>query len=142
MSHENSILVTHENCEGSISSTRRTRSLRRPSRMLARNWKHQWLLLCPEKLLRAMRIVGVVHPIRSNQNLRVFWKLVNPKDCVWENHCRLIMKTILQKKETIHYSIKIWCTNLLLCFKPCKFPQQRQQWTRNGKNWRKFRHGT
>ena len=51
--------------------------------MLARNWKHQWLLLCPEKLLRAMRIVGVVHPIRSNQNLRVFWKLVNPKDCVW-----------------------------------------------------------
>ena len=32
-----------KNCEGSISSTRRTRNLRRPSRMLARNWKHQVL---------------------------------------------------------------------------------------------------
>ena len=26
--------------------------------------------------------------------------------------------------------------------KPRKFPQQRQQWTRNGKNWRKIRRGT
>ena len=43
---KNSILITHENCEGSISSTLRTRNLRRPSRMLVRNWKHQWLPLC------------------------------------------------------------------------------------------------
>ena len=50
-----SILITHENCEGSISSTLRTRNLRRPSRMLARNWKHQWLLLCPAKLWRTTR---------------------------------------------------------------------------------------
>ena len=47
---KSSILITHENCEGSISSTRRTRNLRRPSRMLARIWKHQWLLLCCVKL--------------------------------------------------------------------------------------------
>ena len=53
----------------------------------------------------------VKNPIKSNQNLRVFWKLVNPQDCVWENHYRLIMKTILQEKETIHCSITIWCTN-------------------------------
>ena len=32
---KSSILKTHENCEGSISSTLRTRNLRRPSRMLA-----------------------------------------------------------------------------------------------------------
>ena len=63
------ILITHENCEGSISSTRRTRNLSRPSRMLARNWKHQWLLLCPAKLLSAIRIVGVVHPIKSKTKL-------------------------------------------------------------------------
>ena len=100
---KSSILITHENYEGSISSTLRTRSLRRPSRMLARNWKHLWLLLCPAKLLRAIRIVGVVHPIKSKQNLRVFWKPVNLQDCVWENHCRLIMKTILQGKETKHW---------------------------------------
>ena len=66
--------------------------------MLVRNWKHQWLLLCPAKLSRAIRIVGVVYPIKSKQNLRVFWKQVNLQDCGWENHCRLIMKTILQEK--------------------------------------------
>ena len=86
--------------------------------MLARNWKHQWLLLCPAKLFRTIRIMGVVHPIESKQNLRVFWKLVNLQDCVWENHCRLIMKTILQEKETIHYNIIIWFTILFLCPKP------------------------
>ena len=72
----------------------------------------------PCKIITTIRIVGVVHPIKSNQNLRVFWKPVNPQDCVWENHCRLIMKTILQEKETIHYSIIIWFTNLFLCLKP------------------------
>ena len=38
---KSSISITHENCEGSISSILRTRNLRRPSRMLPRNWKHQ-----------------------------------------------------------------------------------------------------
>ena len=33
-------------------------------------------------------------------------------------------------------------TNLFLCLKLWKFLQQKQQWTRNGKNWRKFRRGT
>ena len=81
------------------------RNLRIPSSMLARNWKHQWLPLCLARLVRTIRIVGMVHPVKSNQNLRVFWKLVNLQDCVWENHCQLIMKTILQEKETIHCSI-------------------------------------
>ena len=60
----------------------------------------------------------VANPMRSNQNLRVFWKPVNPQDCVWENHYRIIMRTILQEKETIHYSSIIWYTNLFLCLKP------------------------
>ena len=67
--------------------------------MFARNWKHRWLPLCLAKFLRTMRIVGVAHPIKSNQNLRVFWKLVRIQDCVWEYHCRLIMKTILEEKR-------------------------------------------
>ena len=71
----------------------------------------------PCKLFRA-KIVGVVHPTKSKQNLRVFWKLMNLRDCVWENHCRFIMKTILQEKEIIHHSIIIWFTNLFLCLKP------------------------
>ena len=47
------------------------------------------------------------NPIKSNQNLRVFWKLVNLQDYVWENQYRIIMKTILQEKETIHCSFAI-----------------------------------
>ena len=31
---------------------------------------------------------------------------------------------------------------IFLCLKQWKFPQQKQRWTRNGKNWRKFRRGT
>ena len=78
-----------------------------------------------QKLLNAIRNVGVVHPIKS-KNLRVFWKPVNLQDCVWENQCRLTMKTILQEKETIHHSIINWFTNLFLCLTPRKFPQQKQ----------------
>ena len=52
------------------------------------------------------------------KNLRVFWKPVNLQDCVWENLYRIIMKTILHEKETIHCSITIWFTNLFLCSKP------------------------
>ena len=37
-------------------------------------------------------------PMRSNQNLHVSWKPVNPQDCVWKNLYRIIMRTILQEK--------------------------------------------
>ena len=89
--------------------------------MLARNWKHQWLPLCPANFFRTARIAGVVHPMKSNKNLRVFWKPVNQQDCAWENLYRIIMKTILQEKEIIHCSITIWYINLFLCLKPCTF---------------------
>ena len=78
----------------------------------------------------------------SNQNLRASWKPVNPQDCVWKTLFGIIMRTILQERETIHCSITIWFTNLFLCFKRWKFPRPRQLWTRSGKNWRKFRRGT
>ena len=52
-----------------------------------------------------------------NQNLRVFWKLVNLHDSVWEKHYQIIMKTMLQEKETIHYKFTIWVRNLFLCLK-------------------------
>ena len=44
MKNLNSIM--HENYKEFISLTLRTRNSKRPSRMLARNWKHQWLPLC------------------------------------------------------------------------------------------------
>ena len=30
------------------------------------------------------KIAGVVHPTKFRRNLRVFWKLMNPQECVWE----------------------------------------------------------
>ena len=44
---------------------------------------------------------GASNKIKT-QNLRVFWKLMNLQDCVWEIHYQIIMKTILQEKETIN----------------------------------------
>ena len=136
---KSSILKTQENCEGSISSTRRTRNSKKPSRTRVRSWKHQWLLLRHVKL---WKIVGVVHPTKLKQNLRVFWKLMNLRECVWEIRHRIIIKTISQEKETIHCSSTFWFTNLFLCLKLWKFLEQKQRWIRNGKNWRKFRRGT
>ena len=52
------------------------------------------------------------------------------------------MKTILQRKVVIHYSIVIWFTILFLCLKPSKFQLQRQQWTRSERNWKRFPRGT
>ena len=79
---------------------------------------------------------------KLKQNLRVPWKLMNVRECIWEIRYRIIMKTILQEKEKIRYSTTNWFANLFLCLKQWKFLHQKQQWTRNGKNWRKFRRGT
>ena len=45
--------------------------------------------------------------MKSNQNLRVFWKPVNPQECEWKNHYPIAMRTILPEEETIHCSISI-----------------------------------
>ena len=115
------------------------KEFKEPSRTRVRSWKHQCLLLCRVK---SRKIVGVMDPKKLKQKLRVFWKLMNQRDCVWKIRCRIVIKTMLQEKEKIHYSTTIWVTNLFLCLKSWKFLQQKQRWTRNGKNWRKFRCGT
>ena len=58
-----------------------------------------------------------MHQTKYKQDLRVFWKLVNLQDCVSEKYYQIIMKIILQEKESIHYSITFWVTNLFLCLK-------------------------
>ena len=47
----------------------------------------------------------------KKQNLPVFWKLMNLRECVWEIRYRIIMKTMLQEKVKIHYSTTIWFIN-------------------------------
>ena len=132
-----------EDYEEFVSLILRTRSSQKPLRMLARNWKRRWLLLCLARRARRTSMEGPVAILMiSSLNLHVSWKPVNPQDCVWKNLYRIFMSAILQEKEIIHYSIRIWFTNLFLCSKPWRFPQQKQRRTRNGKNWRKFRRGT
>ena len=132
-----------ENYEEFISLTLRTWSSKKPLRMLARNWKHQCFPLCFARCARKVRKKRpVARPMISNQNLRVFWKPVNPQDCVCQNLCQIIMRTILQEDGTIHYNITIWYKFLFLCLKQWRYPQQMQQWIKNGRNLKRFRRGT
>ena len=73
--------------------------------------------MAPAMPCKIMKNCWVVHPTKLRQNLRVFWKLMNPQECVWEIRYRIIMKTILQEKVKIHYSTTTWFTNLFLCLK-------------------------
>ena len=73
--------------------------------------------VAPAMPCKIMKICGGVHPTKLRQNLRVFWKLMNPQECVWEIRYRIIMKTILQEKVKIHYSTTTWFTSLFLCLK-------------------------
>ena len=94
----------------------------------------------PCKIMKG-KIVGVVHPTKFRQNLRVFWKLVNPQECVWDFRYRIIMKTILQESENSlrHY-------NLVHKFIPMpqamKIPAAKAAVDKEWENWRKFRRGT
>ena len=72
----------------------------------------------PCKIMKSNKNCGSGASNKVKSKLACILKLVNLQDCVGENHCRLIMKTILQEKETIHYSIIIWSTNLFICLKP------------------------
>ena len=64
----------------------------------------------------------VVDLTKIKQNLRVFWKLMNPPECVWETLHHQITKTILQEKVKIHYSTTTWFTNLFLLPQAMKIP--------------------
>ena len=54
--------------------------------------------VAPTMPCKIMKNVGVVDPTKLKQNLRVFWKLMNLQECVWEIRYRIIMKTFLQEK--------------------------------------------
>ena len=40
--------------------------------------------VAPAMPLKLSKIVGVMHPTKLRQNVRVFWKLMNPQECVWK----------------------------------------------------------
>ena len=111
---KSSILKTHENCEGSNSSTWKIGNSKKPSRTRVRSWNYQWLLLCRLKL---WKIVGVMDRTQWKQNLHVFWKLMNLWKCVWETRYSKITKAILQDKVKIYYSTTILFFKFIFCFK-------------------------
>ena len=82
--------------------------------------------------------MGVVDPTKLKQDLRVFWKLMNLQDCVWENHCQ---NHIAGKRDNSlqHY-------NLVHKFIPMphamKIPARKTAVDREWEKWRKFRRGT
>ena len=78
----------------------------------------------------------------TRQSTLLFLKPMHLWGNAWKDLPTRIMKIILQDNGSIHWVTTIWCANLFLCLKLWKFPQQRQQWTRNGNIWRKFRRGT
>ena len=75
----------------------------------------------------------------SSLNLRVSWKPVNPQECVWENLCPNIMRTISQKKVTIHYSITIW-DKFIPMPQAMKIPAAKA--AVDGRDLKRFRRGT
>ena len=115
---ENPKLDNARRLRGFFSVTLRTRNSKKPLGMLERNWKHQWHPQCLARHARRARMGRPVAKLMiSNQNLRVSWKPVNPRECVWKNLYRITMRTISQEEGTIHYSITISYTNLFLCLK-------------------------
>ena len=74
--------------------------------------------VAPAMPCKIMKNCGSDGSDKKRQNLRVFWKLMNPPECVWETLHHQITKTILQEKVRIHYSTAIWFTSLFLCLKP------------------------
>ena len=73
--------------------------------------------VAPAVPCKIMKNCGTGASNKIRQNLLVFWKLMNPQECVWEIRYRIIMKTMLQEKVKIHYSTTIGFTNLFLCLK-------------------------
>ena len=140
---KNQSLITPEDYEESISLTLRTKSSKKPLGMQEENWKHQWHQPCLARLARKGTMGRPVAKLMiSNLNFRVSWKPVSPQECVWKNLFQITTRTIMQEEVTIHYNITVWYTNLFLCLKQWRYPQQKQQWMKNGRNLKRFRRGT
>ena len=73
--------------------------------------------VAPAMPCKIIRNCGSGASNKLKQNLRVFWKLMNLQECVWEIRHRIIMKTVLQEKVKIHYNTTTWFTNLFLFLK-------------------------
>ena len=123
--------ITHEHYGRIFSLTRRTKNLRKQLRMRVKIWKHQCILPCLVKFWKKSES-------GSSNIIKTKLASVNLQGSVWENHHQNYHEDHVAGKGKIHYNVTIWFTNLCLCLKLWKFLQQRQHWTRNVRNWKRF----
>ena len=72
-------------------------------------------LAMPCKIMKKNCGIGASNNIKTR--LACILEASESTECVWEIRCRIIMKTKMQEKWTIHCNITIWFTNLFLCLK-------------------------
>ena len=140
MEHNFSICRTHENCEGIYFIDPEGKEFKETIKNARKKLETSVAPAMPCKIVK--KNCGSGGSNKIEQDLSVFWKLMNLQDCVWEIQYQIIMKTILQESKSIYCNITLWFTNLFPCLEPWRFPKQRQQWTRSGKNEEKIRSGT
>ena len=135
---KSSILITRENCEGSISLTRRIRNPKKTSRILVRNWKHLCLLPC--KIMKKNCGSGASNKVKTRlacileagESTKL--RMGNSIPHHHQDHIAGKGENSLQHYNLVH--------KFILMPQAMKILQRKHRWTRNVKNWRKFRRGT
>ena len=132
---KSSIWRTHENCEGSISLTQKDEEFKETIKNARKKLETPIAPVMPCKIVKKNCGSGASNKIKTrlacileaseSTRLRVGESL--PKH--HEDHMAGKGKKSLQHKHLVHKFIPV---------PQKKFQQQRLQWTRNGKNWRKF----
>ena len=75
----------------------------------------------------------------SSLNLHVSWKPVNPQECVWK---KLYRNIIIAGKGVQFTTALQFVTQIFLCLKQWRYPQQKQQRIKTGRNLKIFWRGT
>ena len=133
MKNRNSIM--QEYYEEFISLTLRTRNSKKPSRMLARNLKRQWLPLCLARWARTIRI-GATRG-KSNEikiKLVFFWSQWIHKTAYGKLDTAKSRRPYCRKRGQFTAALQFGAQIYSYAPKPWKFLQQKQQWIKNGKN--------
>ena len=138
---KSSILKTHENCEGSISLTLRTRSSKETIKNARKKLETSVASAMPCKIMKKNCGSGGSNKIKTklacileaNESTRL--RMGNSVPNHHEDH--------IAGKETIHYSITIMVLKFTPMPQAMKIPAAKaavdKEW---GKNWRKIRRGT
>ena len=118
-----------------ISSTQRIRNSRKPSRNARKKLETSLAPAMPCKIMKNCGSGGsdknktkLACVLEANVSTRM--SMGNSPPSNHEDHIAGKAEHSLQHYNLVH--------NFFLCLKLWKFLQQKQRWTRNGKNWRKF----